>query len=335
MRGAVYSLKPLSISRCSFSANFGRSADLCGSVFSQSQISSLICSRTCISSSGENEETVSSARYTSTTLHISLCLSPYGISLCQSLYISLYISPPLPTPLIVLPLEPVSALRAPLTTLCVPHPPRHAPPLHRPHHSLCSLSLERVSTLRVPHPPRHAPPPSPTPLTVLSLEPVCVTRPTPPASRPPLHRPHHSLCSLSSPSLRYAPHTPRITPPLHRPHHSLCSLSSPCHRPHHSLCSRSSPCHRPHHSLCSLSSPCSFTLFASCCAFFLRRQARDANLFFSLRERDRTLAGWCEWGERSLMRRASRSSSLPSWCSLRGFGVMSLPSPRRAFPLCL
>ena len=330
MRCAVYSLKPLSISRCSFSANFGRSADLCGSVFSQSQISSLICSRTCISSSGENEETVSSARYTSTTLHISLCLSPYGISLCQSLYISLYISPPSPTPLIVLPLQPISALR-------VPHPPRHAPPLRRPHHllcslsspslryashtprvmppplrrphhSLCSLSLEPVSALRVPHPPRHAPPSiAHTTHCALSLQPVCVTRPTPPASRPPLHRPHHSLCSLSSPSLRYASHTPRVTPPLHRPHHSLCSLSSPC----------------------------SFTLFASCCAFFLRRQARDANLFFSLRERDRTLAGWCEWGERSLMRRASRSSSLPNWCSLRGFGVMSLPSPRRAFPLCL
>ena len=35
---------------------------------------------------------------------------------------------------------------------------------------------------------------------------------------------------------------------------------------------------------CSSSRPCSFSLFASCCAFFFSRQARLASLFFSLRD---------------------------------------------------
>lgn len=88
------------------------------------------------------------------------------------------------------------------------------------------------------------------------------------------------------------------------------------------------------HLLCSASSPYNLILFASCCAFFLSRHARDASLFFSLRDFGRTLKGSSLTGVMSLMVRPSLSSSLPMLYSLRGLGVKSLPSPLRAFPLC-
>lgn len=43
--------------------------------------------------------------------------------------------------------------------------------------------------------------------------------------------------------------------------------------------------------LCSVSSPNNLILFASCWAFFFKRHARDANLFFSLRNFGRSLNG--------------------------------------------
>lgn len=86
--------------------------------------------------------------------------------------------------------------------------------------------------------------------------------------------------------------------------------------------------------LCSVSSPNNFILLASCCAFFLRRHARDANLFFSLRNLGRSLNGDSLTDVIWLIVRPNLSNSLPMHCNLRGFGVKSLPSPLRALPLC-
>ena len=87
--------------------------------------------------------------------------------------------------------------------------------------------------------------------------------------------------------------------------------------------------------LCSLCSPNSFTLLASCWAFFFSRHAREANLFFSRRDLDLTVCGSSTGGVMSVMALLSRHNSLPILNNLTGFGVTSLPSPRRAFPLCL
>lgn len=86
---------------------------------------------------------------------------------------------------------------------------------------------------------------------------------------------------------------------------------------------------------CSCSSPWSLILLASCWAFFFRRHTRDAYLFFSRRVRARTAADISADGVNLLMSWASFRSSLPVANSLPGFGVTSLPSPRRALPLCL
>uniref|UniRef100_A0A147BEW5 Putative secreted protein n=1 Tax=Ixodes ricinus TaxID=34613 RepID=A0A147BEW5_IXORI len=86
--------------------------------------------------------------------------------------------------------------------------------------------------------------------------------------------------------------------------------------------------------LCSCWRPYSLSLLASCWAFFLSRQAREASLFFSLRDLWRALKGSSLTGVRSLMTRPSLRSSSPMLYSLRGLGVRSLPSPRRALPAC-
>jgi hypothetical protein len=86
--------------------------------------------------------------------------------------------------------------------------------------------------------------------------------------------------------------------------------------------------------LCSFSKPNSLILFASCWAFFFRRHARDANLFFSLRVFGRTLNGNSLTGVMSLITRPNLSSSFPITFSFLALGVRSFPSPFRAFPLC-
>lgn len=86
--------------------------------------------------------------------------------------------------------------------------------------------------------------------------------------------------------------------------------------------------------LCSFSNPNNLILLASCWAFFFKRQAREANLFFSLRVFGRTLKGSSLTGVMSLITRPSLSNSFPIALSFLGFGVRSFPSPLRAFPLC-
>lgn len=88
------------------------------------------------------------------------------------------------------------------------------------------------------------------------------------------------------------------------------------------------------HLLCSVSSPYNLILLASCCAFFFNRHARDANLFFSLRNLGRSLNGDSFTDVIWFMVRPNLSNSLPMQCNFRGFGVKSFPSPFRAFPLC-
>lgn len=88
------------------------------------------------------------------------------------------------------------------------------------------------------------------------------------------------------------------------------------------------------HSLCSVSSPYNLILLASCCAFFFNRHARDANLFFSLRNFGLSLNGDSFTDVIWLMVRPNLSNSLPMQCNFRGFGVKSFPSPLRALPLC-
>lgn len=86
--------------------------------------------------------------------------------------------------------------------------------------------------------------------------------------------------------------------------------------------------------LCSTSRPYNFILFASCWAFFFSRHALEANLFFSLRDFGLTLKGSSLTGVISLIMRPNLSNSFPIICNFFGFGVKSLPSPFRAFPLC-
>lgn len=85
--------------------------------------------------------------------------------------------------------------------------------------------------------------------------------------------------------------------------------------------------------LCSFSKPNNLILLASCWAFFLRRQALEASLFFSFRDLGRTVTGNSLTGVMSLMILPSLSSSFPILCSFFGLGVRSLPSPLRALPL--
>lgn len=87
--------------------------------------------------------------------------------------------------------------------------------------------------------------------------------------------------------------------------------------------------------LCSCSKPCNFILFASCWAFFFKRHALEASLFFSLRVFGLAVNGNSETGVISLIIRDNLSNSRPILYNFRGFGVRSFPSPFRAFPLCL
>ena len=86
---------------------------------------------------------------------------------------------------------------------------------------------------------------------------------------------------------------------------------------------------------CSFKRPSHFNLFASCWAFFLRRHALDANLFFSLRLLHLAPNGISLTGVISLITRLSCSNSFPIAANLRGLAVRSFPSPRLAFPLVI
>ena len=85
--------------------------------------------------------------------------------------------------------------------------------------------------------------------------------------------------------------------------------------------------------LCSAASPSHFNLLASCCAFFLRRQALEANLFFSLRLLHLAPKGISLTGVKSLIILLNWSSSLPIAANFLGLDVKSFPSPLLAFPL--
>ena len=70
------------------------------------------------------------------------------------------------------------------------------------------------------------------------------------------------------------------------------------------------------HIPCSVSRPYSLILLASCCAFFLSRQAREAYLFFSLRVLFLVVMGNSLGGAISLILRFSLFSWFPIWNSL-------------------
>jgi len=86
-------------------------------------------------------------------------------------------------------------------------------------------------------------------------------------------------------------------------------------------------------SLCSSSRPWSFSLLASCCAFFFSLQARLANLFFSFLDFVLVGKGTSLTGVKALISLFNLSSSFPMAASFFGFAVRSFPSPLRAFPL--